>query len=346
MIKNLRYVFVSALMLLAGSVMAQTTIDIDADYKTLFPTIQGESTNDDKAPGEFNETTTSTAVNGVTLTVTASATDAANRNRIWSSAPRLRMFDGSLTIKAEQNFKKVVMTINTNKGLVAAQNTASVGTLNTEGVAQNNGTLVWEGDANEVTINIAGNTQFHKIEVSFDGSIVTPDPVTYEEINIAKAIELCSALEPSKTSADTYHIKGYVVEIQSFSKLVDGDANTFGNTTFTMADTAGETDATKLFTAFRVYGLGNQKITVDQDQFFKVGDLVVVEAKLKNFATDGGSILETNYGFIYSINGVSASISNVKNEAAKGVVYNMAGQRVMNAQKGLYIMNGKKYLVK
>ena len=33
-------------------------------------------------------------------------------------------------------------------------------------------------------------------------------------------------------------------------------------------------------------------------------------------------------------------------ETENGAIYNLAGQRVMNAQKGLFIMNGKKYIVK
>ena len=40
------------------------------------------------------------------------------------------------------------------------------------------------------------------------------------------------------------------------------------------------------------------------------------------------------------INAVAAESTN------NGAIYNMAGQRVMNAQRGLYIINGKKVVLK
>ena len=44
---------------------------------------------------------------------------------------------------------------------------------------------------------------------------------------------------------------------------------------------------------------------------------------------------------------VTLGIENVQTTTANnGVIYNLNGQKVQNAQKGLYIINGKKYLVK
>ena len=42
----------------------------------------------------------------------------------------------------------------------------------------------------------------------------------------------------------------------------------------------------------------------------------------------------------------TVGISSIAAEAQKGNIYNLNGQRVMNAQKGLYIMNGKKVVLK
>ena len=48
-----------------------------------------------------------------------------------------------------------------------------------------------------------------------------------------------------------------------------------------------------------------------------------------------------------SIEGVTVGISTVNAATAQETtIYNMAGQRVMSAQKGLYIVNGKKVVVK
>lgn len=46
---------------------------------------------------------------------------------------------------------------------------------------------------------------------------------------------------------------------------------------------------------------------------------------------------------IYVVNN-TVGINTVATAAQKAVIYNMAGQRVMNAQKGLYIVNGKKVI--
>ena len=47
MIKKLRYVTLSLMAMLCGSLYAQTvTIDFDNDYATLFPTLAGTSSSD------------------------------------------------------------------------------------------------------------------------------------------------------------------------------------------------------------------------------------------------------------------------------------------------------------
>jgi hypothetical protein len=49
----------------------------------------------------------------------------------------------------------------------------------------------------------------------------------------------------------------------------------------------------------------------------------------------------------FSFNEVVDGIQAVETEKAKNdVIYNLAGQRVSKMQKGLYIVNGKKVLVK
>ena len=46
---------------------------------------------------------------------------------------------------------------------------------------------------------------------------------------------------------------------------------------------------------------------------------------------------------IYSLNGVTTGISNIKAETINdGAVYNVAGQRVNKLSKGINIVNGKK----
>ena len=159
--------------------MAQeVTIDFNENYETLFPGMGTSSGSDDNyvSDGDFNSDFTTTAVSGITFTIKASASDAKTKNRLWASNPRLRMYDGTLTIKTENAFSKIVFTLSTNKGLIAKDNKPSSGTL-TEPTKQNNATVTWTGEeTKELVITIAGNTQFSKAVVTLGaggGSTVT-----------------------------------------------------------------------------------------------------------------------------------------------------------------------------
>ena len=54
-------------------------------------------------------------------------------------------------------------------------------------------------------------------------------------------------------------------------------------------------------------------------------------------------IAATSREFI-AIDGEATAIKSVETEKANGAVYNLAGQQVKNAQKGVFIMNGKKVI--
>ena len=47
------------------------------------------------------------------------------------------------------------------------------------------------------------------------------------------------------------------------------------------------------------------------------------------------------------VDGIETAISEINGAAAEnGAIYNLAGQRVNKAQKGVFIVNGKKVIVK
>ena len=52
------------------------------------------------------------------------------------------------------------------------------------------------------------------------------------------------------------------------------------------------------------------------------------------------------YGFQYNYTGATVGISNVSTVVENGAVYNLRGQKVTNPTKGLYIINGKKVVIK
>ena len=320
--KILRFSFMALLAVLgfSNAMADDVTIDFDNDYATLFPGM-GQSSGTGTtyvAAGEFNETTTSAAVQGVTVTVSASAADAGTRNRMWASSPRLRMYDGTIVIKASQNFKKLVMNIKTNNGLVAKNNTVNTGTLNFDELTSATGKIIWEGDANEVTMTIAGNTQFKSIVVSFDGSGSggdTPGPgpsvtttgqgTLASPYTAADALAVAGTLEQGKSTSDSYYIKGKVSSITYPFDVQHGTA------TFNISDDGQPANE---FLCYGVKFLEN-KAWLNGNTQIATGDEVVVYGPLKNH----NGTLETGSGaYLYSLNGVTQNTGG-QEEAATPV---------------------------
>ena len=209
--KTLRYFFVAALAMVMGNVMAEDTVfDFDTNGKTLFG-LAGESSGSGASAvkdGDFTEAKTAT-IGDFSVTVSPAAEGVTNANRIWYTSPKLRMYSGTLTVKSNgANMKAITFTLaaSASASKWGSGNTASTGEL-----AVNAPTVVWTGDAKEVTFNIAANTQISKLAINTEGGVTPPPAPTIEEITVAKAIELCNALADNAYSGTEYRIKGFVV---------------------------------------------------------------------------------------------------------------------------------------
>ena len=148
---------------------------------------------------------------------------------------------------------------------------------------------------------------------------------------IAKAKELIDA---GKGLSENVYVKGTVS--QASEKL---DA-TYGSLSYYISDDG--TTGNEL----QVYGglsFDGKKFTSVDD--IKVGDVVVVYGKLKKYGTTYE--LDKN-NILISLNGTTTGITNITaDEAAKNApVYNLAGQKVTKAYKGVVIKNGKKMIQK
>lgn len=326
MVKTLRYSMIALLAMVCNVAFAQEVkFDFDNDYAKLFPTLPGVSASkgDNQHDGDFNEATTSTAIEGFTVTVSAK-TSGSNENRIWSSTPRLRMYSGTLTISAPAG--KKIKSIVFNQGKWHDGNTANVGTLD-------NANKTWAGEANEVVITIAGNTQIKSLTVSTGAQEIVDITNTPETAyTVAKANELITA---DKGLDKEVYVKGIITSIKEVSTQ-------YGNATYNINDTNTEEGA---LTVFRGYFMkdadGNDKFT-SEDQI-KVGDQVIVYGKLTNYS---GTYEFTQGNYIYSLNGKTSGISSITADNAEKVIYNLNGQRLQKMQKGINIVNGKKVIVK
>lgn len=148
---------------------------------------------------------------------------------------------------------------------------------------------------------------------------------------IAKAKELIDAGEGLSESV---YVKGIVSQA---SKSLNA---TYGSLSYYISDDGKKENELNVYGGLSFEG---KKFTSVDD--IKVGDVVVVYGKLKKFGTTYE--LDLN-NILISLNGTTTGITNITtDEAAKNApVYNLAGQKVTKAYKGVVIKNGKKMIQK
>lgn len=194
-------------------------------------------------------------------------------------------------------------------------------------------TLVMAGKAN-ITAEFEGNDEYEAAKVSYELTVKDVPSVDLKNTpetayTVAKALELINAGEGLDAKV---YVKGQITSIKEVS-------TSFGNATYDISDDA--TAANKL-TVYRGYFYDNGKFT-SSDQI-KVGDVVVVYGKLVNYKNNTPQVTNSS---IYSLNGVVSGVDNITvDKNVDAPAYNVAGQRVNDAYKGIVVKNGKKYLNK
>jgi len=172
---------------------------------------------------------------------------------------------------------------------------------------------------------------------------VTKDEVSVEPekevISVSKALEIIDALEDGKTTAETYRVEGIVLDTPDFQRNQDGQL--YGNVNFDMVEEQGG----NVLTVYRAKDVDNVNFTEETINKFAANDKVVVEGQLQKYVKNDKVTPEITKGHIVSVEkAIVDSIETVKAEQNANAVYNLQGQRVQNAVKGLYIVGGKKVL--
>ena len=194
-------------------------------------------------------------------------------------------------------------------------------------------TLGKAGKAN-ITAEFEGNDEYEAAKVSYELTVKAASTVNIKNTpetayTVAKALELINAGEGLDAKV---YVKGQITSIKEVSA-------SFGNATYDISDDA--TAANKL-TVFRGYFYDNKHFT-SNDQI-KVGNVVVVYGKLVNYNNNTPQVTNSS---IYSLNGVVSGVDNITvDKNVDAPAYNVAGQRVNDAYKGIVVKNGKKYLNK
>ena len=232
----------------------------------------------------------------------------------WGTASR------TVTIGAEDNlFPKLTNTYN-----LAVKYSSDDPDIAAIDAATGEITLGIPGKTN-ITAEFEGNDEYEAAKVTYELTVKAASTVDLKNTpetayTVAKALELIAAGEGLDAKA---YVKGQITSIKEVSA-------SFGNATYDISDDA--TAANKL-TVFRGYFYDNKHFT-SNDQI-KVGDVVVVYGKLVNYNNKTPQVTNSS---IYSLNGVVSGVDNITvDKNVDAPAYNVAGQRVNDAYKGIVV---------
>ena len=147
---------------------------------------------------------------------------------------------------------------------------------------------------------------------------------------VAKAKELIDA---GKGLSTEVYVKGIITSV--------GTLNTqFNSLSYKISDNGEATNELDVYSG-KYFG-GEGFTSADQ---LKAGDVVIIKGKLKKF--NNKYELDMN-NQLYSLNGQTTNIKDITTEAtdANAPAYNLAGQKVGKAYKGVVIKAGKKFVQK
>ena len=148
--------------------------------------------------------------------------------------------------------------------------------------------------------------------------------------DIAKAKELIDA---GKGLSTEVYVKGIVTSVGQYN-------DTYKSLTYNISDDGETTNELKVYSG--KYLEGADFTSADQ---IKAGDKVIVKGKLKKFNDTYEIDMNSK---IHSLNGVTTGINNITTDATleNAPAFNLAGQKVGKAYKGVVIKAGKKYIQK
>lgn len=223
--KTLRFSLLSMLLMLCGSIYAdEVKFDFSADDAYTLFGLSGFSSNDSNA-GDITE---DKSVKSGDVTITVSPSGVKNPNRMWAGS--LRMYGGTLTVaSAGKNITAITFELNNSKW--GSGNTADSGKLETG---------KWTGNAKQVVISVAANTQIKSMTITLGEGGDTPDPDPDPQPGEIKKVTVAEFNAAAESTDVWYQLSGTV------KNLKDGDE--YGN--FDLEDETG---------SVYVYGLLSEK---------------------------------------------------------------------------------------
>ena len=168
-----------------------------------------------------------------------------------------------------------------------------------------------------------------------DGTVAPPLDITNTPETAYTVAEAFELIEAGQGLNANVYVKGKI------SAITEVETTQHFNATYNISDN-GTTEGQQLV-VFRGKYLGGANFT-EEEQINK-GDEVIVYGQLVNFK---GKYQINSNNQIYSINGVTAGVQNITVEQnnVNAPAFNLAGQRVNAAYKGIVVKNGRKFLNK
>lgn len=167
-----------------------------------------------------------------------------------------------------------------------------------------------------------------------DGTVAPPLDITNTPETAYTVAEAFELIEAGQGLNANVYVKGKI------SAITEVETTQHFNATYNISDN-GTTEGQQLV-VFRGKYLGGANF--ESDDQINIGNEVIVYGKLFNY---NGTYEVNSNNQIYSINGVTAGVQNITVEQnVNAPAFNLAGQRVNAAYKGIVVKNGKKFLNK
>ena len=167
-----------------------------------------------------------------------------------------------------------------------------------------------------------------------DGTVAPPVDITNTPETAYTVAEAFELIEAGQGLNANVYVKGKI------SAITEVETTKFFNATYNISDN-GTTEGQQLV-VFRGKYIGGANFT--EKEQIHIGDEVIVYGQLFDY---NGTYEVNSNNKIYSINGVTAGVQNITVEQnVNAPAFNLAGQRVNAAYKGIVVKNGKKFLNK